>query len=113
MGASLWRGMLGLTTSTDIQSVLKEAEDTPNAVGRGKSGATVSDPCVERDTKRGSWLLQCRQGRLAMKRNKKNPVGRPPRSMPPKIDASPEEIARTVLKVKPPENWRYMQKDST
>ena len=47
-----------------------------------------------------------------MKRNK-NPVGRPPRSMPPKIDASPEEIAQTVLKFKPPAKWRYLQrKDS-
>ena len=45
-----------------------------------------------------------------MKPKKKNPVGRPPRSMPQKIDASPEQIARVVLSVKPPEKWRYLQK---
>ena len=30
-------------------------------------------------------------------------VGRPPRSMPPQIDASPEEIARVALNAKPRE----------
>ena len=41
---------------------------------------------------------------------RKRPVGRPPRSMPARIDASPEEIARVVLNVKPPKKWRYLQK---
>ena len=40
---------------------------------------------------------------------KKKRIGRPPRTMPPKIDASPEEIARVVLNVKPPKKWRYME----
>ena len=48
-----------------------------------------------------------------MPRRKKNSqparVGRPPRSMPPRIDASPEEIARVVLNVKPPKKWRYLE----
>ena len=44
---------------------------------------------------------------------RKRPIGRPPRSMPPRIDASPEQIARVVLNVKPPKKWRYLQnKDS-
>ena len=48
-----------------------------------------------------------------MKRKKKNPVGRPPRSMPQRIDASPEEIARVVLNVKPPEKWRYLEEKNS
>ena len=36
-------------------------------------------------------------------------IGRPPRTMPPKVDASPEETARVVLNVKPPKKWRYME----
>ena len=44
---------------------------------------------------------------------RKRPIGRPPRSMPPRIDASPEQIARVVLNVKPPEKWRYMDKKGT
>ena len=28
--------------------------------------------------------------------------------MPPRIDASPEEIARVVLNVKPPKKWKYL-----
>ena len=46
---------VGLTTSTDTQSVLKEAKDTPrytpNVRGRGESGGAVSHSCVESDTK--------------------------------------------------------------
>ena len=37
-------------------------------------------------------------------KSKRGP-GRPPRVMPPRIDASPEEIARVVLNVKPPKKW--------
>ena len=44
---------------------------------------------------------------------RKRPIGRRPRPMPARIAASPEEIARVVLNVKPPKKWRYMQKDST
>ncbi len=29
--------------------------------------------------------------------------------MPERIDASPEEVARVVLNVKPPKKWRYME----
>ena len=29
---------------------------------------------------------------------------------PERIDASPEEIARVVLNVKPPKRWKYMEK---
>ena len=37
--------------------------------------------------------------------------GRPSElTMPEPIDASPEQIARVVLSVKPPEKWRYLQK---
>ena len=36
-------------------------------------------------------------------------IGRPPRTMPPRIDASPEEIARVVLNIKPPKKWQYLQ----
>ena len=44
---------------------------------------------------------------------RKRPVGHPPRSMPPKIVVSYEQIAGVVLNVKPPEKWRYLQrKDS-
>lgn len=43
------------------------------------------------------------------KNTKPKRIGRPPRSIPPRIDASPEEIARVVLNVKPPEKWRYME----
>ena len=47
------------------------------------------------------------------KNQKPKGIGRPPRSLPPRIDASPEEIARVVLNVKPPKKWRYLQqKDS-
>ena len=47
------------------------------------------------------------------KPKKNRRIGRPPRSMPPRVDASPEEIARVVLNVKPPEKWRYMKRRGT
>ena len=38
----------------------------------------------------------------------KRPVGRPVEyRLPERIDASPEEIARRTLAVKPPSEWRY------
>ena len=40
---------------------------------------------------------------------RKRPIGRPLRPMPARIDASPEEIARVVLNVKPPRKWRYLE----
>lgn len=41
---------------------------------------------------------------------RKKPTGRPVKHpMPERIDASPEEIAETVLKAKPKETWRYEQ----
>ena len=39
------------------------------------------------------------------------PKGRPPRPMPPRIDASPEEIARVALQVPFKKNWRYMDEE--
>lgn len=35
--------------------------------------------------------------------------GRPPRPMPERIDASPEEIAEVVLRAKPKDDWRYQE----
>lgn len=44
---------------------------------------------------------------------KKKPRGRPPKAMPPPIEASsPEEIAEVVLRFTPPakrEDWQYMK----
>ena len=43
---------------------------------------------------------------------RKRPRGRPAtKSMPPRIDASPEEIASTVLRApaKRPDEWRYLR----
>ncbi len=38
----------------------------------------------------------------------KRPVGRPPvYKMPERIDASPEEIARRTLGIRPPEKWQH------
>ena len=40
----------------------------------------------------------------------KRPVGRPPiYKLPERIDASPEEIARRTLAVRPPSEWQYMK----
>lgn len=36
--------------------------------------------------------------------------GRPARSMPERIDASPEQIAEVVLSMPPKKNWRYLGK---
>lgn len=35
--------------------------------------------------------------------------GRPPRAMPPRIDASPERIARVALNTNPPKRWKYLE----
>ena len=43
----------------------------------------------------------------------KRPVGRPPiKTMPERIDASPEEIARVLMTTKPPKEWPYMKADA-
>ena len=40
----------------------------------------------------------------------KRGVGRPPvLKMPERIDASPEEIAETVLRMPPKQEWRYLK----
>ena len=44
-----------------------------------------------------------------MSKWKSRKTGRPvTKPMPPRIDASPEEIAQVVLAVKPPKKWRYL-----
>ena len=44
-----------------------------------------------------------------MSKRKSSKTGRPvTKTMPPRIDASPEEIAQVVLQVTPPEKWRYL-----
>ncbi len=40
---------------------------------------------------------------------KKRPRGRPPRPMPERIDATPEEIAEVVLRMPPKSDWRYLK----
>ena len=41
----------------------------------------------------------------------KKPRGRPTKlTMPEPIDASPERIAEVVLRAKPKETWRYLEK---
>lgn len=37
--------------------------------------------------------------------------GRPPTryTLPPPIDATAEEIAETVLQIKPPKEWKYLK----
>ena len=37
--------------------------------------------------------------------------GRPPRPMPERIDASPEEIAQRCLAAPVPKQWKYIQGD--
>ena len=39
----------------------------------------------------------------------KRPRGRPPRPMPERIDATPEEIAEVVLRMPPKSDWRYLK----
>lgn len=36
--------------------------------------------------------------------------GRPSRPMPPRIDASPDEIARVAMLRPPKKKWRYLKK---
>lgn len=43
---------------------------------------------------------------------KKRGPGRPEKPYPERIDASPEEIARVVLKAKPKKKWRYMKEEN-
>ena len=44
-----------------------------------------------------------------MSKRKSSKTGRPvTKTMPPRIDASPEEIAQVVLQVTPPKKWRYL-----
>ena len=43
----------------------------------------------------------------------KRPVGRPPtKTMPERIDASPEEIARVLMTTKPPKEWPYLKAEA-
>ena len=42
-------------------------------------------------------------------KNKKNPRGRPPKSMPEPLDVDMDTLAEVVLKAKPKEVWRYEQ----
>ena len=42
---------------------------------------------------------------------KKKQLGRPPKPMPKRIDASPEEIAERVLSMPMKREWRYLKKD--
>ena len=44
------------------------------------------------------------------KENQPKRRGRPPRPMPERIDASPEEIAETVLRRPPKKEWGYMKR---
>ena len=45
------------------------------------------------------------------RKNKKRGPGRPPRPMPPRIDASPEAVARMLVTTPPKkeEDWRYLK----
>ncbi len=42
---------------------------------------------------------------------KKKPIGRPPKPMPERIDASPEEIADALLRLPKDHEWEYLKKD--
>ena len=46
-----------------------------------------------------------------MKEKGKRGPGRPPRQMPEKIDASPDEVARMLMQAPPKkkEDWRYLK----
>lgn len=45
-----------------------------------------------------------------MPRPRKRGPGRPPANpMPPRIDASPEDIAWAILNTPPKKNWRYLR----
>ena len=41
----------------------------------------------------------------------KKPRGRPPRPMPERIDASPEEILDAMLAMPPDHQWQYPEKE--
>jgi len=41
--------------------------------------------------------------------SKRRKRGRPPLEFPPRIEASPEEIAQAALQVQAPRPWNYMQ----
>ena len=44
-----------------------------------------------------------------MSKRKSPKTGRPvTKTMPPRIEATPEEIAQVVLQVTPPKKWRYL-----
>ena len=40
-----------------------------------------------------------------------NPRGRPPKSMPAPINATPEELAEAFLRVPPDHQWDYLKDD--
>ena len=44
--------------------------------------------------------------------SEKRKLGRPPRAMPPRIDTSPEVVARMLVTTPPKkeEDWRYLEK---
>ena len=49
-----------------------------------------------------------------MSKRKSSKIGRPvTKTMPPRIDASPEEIAQVVLQVAPPKKWQYLSTTDT
>jgi hypothetical protein len=43
--------------------------------------------------------------------DEKKQRGRPPKPMPERIDATPEEIAEKVLSMPMKRDWRYLKKD--
>ena len=45
------------------------------------------------------------------KQPEKSKGGRPPRPMPERIDASPEEIANAVMRMPNKTEWRYLRKE--
>jgi len=46
-----------------------------------------------------------------MSRKQPKPArGRPPRSMPEPIPATPEEVARVLMQGPPKKEWRYLKK---
>ena len=43
----------------------------------------------------------------------KKPRGRPPKPLPERIDASPEDIAKAMLALPPDHKWKYMEAETT
>ena len=41
----------------------------------------------------------------------KKPRGRPPKPLPPRIDASPEDIAKAMLSLPADHDWQYLKVD--